>query len=78
MVYSVVETFEKDTLMVTATPSSWIIDNILWWPPQRKVNEYRKKCTAPSNTWKKIIIKRVIRDNIGNIKNIFKKSYSSH
>lgn len=65
MVYSVVETYEKKHTMITAVPTIWIIGDILLWPPQKNVSDYRKKCTVPTKTWKEVKIKRLVRSNIG-------------
>lgn len=71
MVYSVVETFENEKSMITAVPTIWIKADVLWWPPQTKVSEYRKKLSIPTINWKEVKITRFIHKNIGKIKKIY-------
>lgn len=71
MVFSVVETFENKTRLVSACPSTWLVNDILQWPPEDLIRKRAiEKEFAPDDTWIKMpctILKTGVSMNIFNI-----------
>ncbi len=63
--YSVSETIENGTLLVTAHLTIWIKDQILYWPPPGQLVD-RSVCCEPGPDWIPIMC-RVLREDIGKI-----------
>lgn len=73
--YSISETIELENALVTASPGIWIIDDILYWPPDGSSID-RSTVVPPGPDWIKYKCK-VLKENIGKKIFISKSSQGS-
>jgi len=72
--WSISETIEKGNVFVTASPSLWIDEHILYWPPPGEQID-RSTISTPGPDWIPHMC-RVLKDKIGKI-NFFLSDNSS-
>lgn len=54
MPYKIVKTFEKGKSKLSAVPSNWEIDGVLYWPKYNENKLKRIENSCPEHNWRKI------------------------
>jgi len=52
--FKIVQTFEKNKIVLTIVPANWELNNVLWWPRYRADKLIKIADSAPDDTWFKM------------------------
>lgn len=72
--YSIVETIENGTVLVSACASIRIEDKVLYWPPAGSSIK-RNDLSPPGSDWTPHMCK-ILKENIGKNSNLFALQYT--